>query len=753
MSVTSHPTTRVGESPRAVADRPGTNGPQPATDSRARVLAMSLVAAAFVLAYGLLAELSDSIAAAGGGAAAWFPPVGLSLAAVLLFGSKAIPLVVLADALQLVARGGGDAFEIAVFALTQGAIWGGVGLALRRRLAAQPPLSRMADLGWFAFIGVIGGAALAALIGSALLIALRDGVWGDYWDIARRYFAGDAIGVMTVTPALLLLAGWVRRGTPWHRETSRPARELLLQAVATIIFPIVAVAAFDGVLLPIAPLPVAFVALRTGISGAGIAVAGWSLVAALTFWAVGSDAPLDAVTASLLSGGLLALCIGAVVSERERGRARLAYLALHDELTGLHNKRGFLEELGAVLARDERSDVAILVVRFDRVSAIAELGPRALDSVLLTAADRLRNHTTADATIARLGGRRFVVLLEGPAAAQAEQVAARVLRELERPVEFGGLEQLLSPVVGLARGGQGETPELVIDHAARAAHRASTVEGVAFYDEEMRAESRAREDLARDLRHALETDALHLAFQPIIALRSGEVLGAEALLRWTHPGRGPVPPSEFIPVAEECGLILPLGRWVLEQACATAKNWPNVSEEPLVVNVNVSPVQLRDERLQGDVRAVLQRTGLEPHRLCLELTESAVLDDLDVAVASVNELSALGLQVVLDDFGTGHSSLSWLQRLPVSALKIDRSFINGVDTEPVNQAIVGATLGLAKAMHLTTVAEGVETPEQLQVLRTLGCPSVQGYLVCRPVPAAEFHQWLLEYSGGPLLGG
>lgn len=704
-----------------------------------------LAAIVFVLAYGVLAELSVGLEAATG-VAPWYPPVGLSLALVLACGWRAIPVIFVADSGQLLVRTGDDLIDCALQGLTQAALWGGTGLLLRPLLTVEPALSRLRDVLWFAAAAIVGS-AVAAMVGVELLMALPDdGLYygSSYWELVRVYFVGDAIGVLTVTPAMLILAGLPRRQAQARaalREAVDLGPEFWAMLLATIAVP-AAVVQGPGELLPIAPLPMAWVALRLGMPAASIGLLLWSSSAAVAFAVGDNEIGLRLITASMVSGGLLAVFAGAVVTERERGRARLAYLALHDESTGLPNARSFEQSVAEALQGSDRR-VAVLHVRLAGLGSPTE--GQLPEAVLVEAADRLRRLTGPESTIARIGSRRFVVLIEGPESRTAAALARRLVAGLEPPVVIDGFEYLLGPVIGSADTDSASEPGPVLDAAARAAG-AAEVDGAAALDyADVGPQVEERADLSRELREAIGTEQLTLAFQPIASIRSGAVAGAEALLRWTHPERGPIGPIEFIPVAESCALILPLGRWVLQEACRVAATWP-IEHDPLVVHVNISPVQLRDEGLLDDVRHALGDSGLAPSRLCLELTESGLFDDLDIAAKRILDLNDAGVSVVLDDFGTGHSSLQWLQRLPVSALKIDRSFVSGVDTRPVDLAIVQATLGLASLLGLETVAEGVETTEQLAVLREQGCTSIQGYLLQRPVPADEFRNWLDGYE-------
>jgi EAL domain-containing protein (putative c-di-GMP-specific phosphodiesterase class I)/GGDEF domain-containing protein len=446
------------------------------------------------------------------------------------------------------------------------------------------------------------------------------------------------------------------------------------------------------------------------------------------------------------------------VTERERGRARLAYLALHDDVTGLPNRLGFTGRVADALRRSDRDDIAVLHVRLQTLTSITAasasevIAPEALDRVLLRATHRLRRLTSPDATIARIGTGRFVVLLDGPDAARVDAIASGIASGLSKPAVVDGREYLFGPVVGSAVGSASEDPERMLEKAQFAADSAGPqTHNTAAYDEGMRRAADQSRELGEELRRAIDDDGLHLCFQPIVTAAERRPLGAEALARWTHASRGPIGPNEFIPVAEACGLILPLGRWVLQDACRQAAGWPEpeAGHDPLVVHVNLSPVQLRDESLAGFVADTLRETRLPAARLCLELTESALFDDLDVAAGRVEELTAMGVSVVLDDFGTGASSLSWLQRLPVSALKIDRSFVSRMDERSVDEAIVSATLGLARAIDLGTVAEGVETEAQFASLRAMGCSSIQGYLICRPIPGDALLKWLATPADMP----
>jgi EAL domain-containing protein (putative c-di-GMP-specific phosphodiesterase class I)/GGDEF domain-containing protein/integral membrane sensor domain MASE1 len=705
-------------------------------------------AVVFVAAYAIAAELSSAFTTADD-VSPWFLPVGLSLALVLIVGWRAAPVIWLADVSQLVVRDTSPLGDAALEALTQAVAWTLVGVLLRPRLKADVPLSRLRDAAWFVAVGVIVGPWLVALAGVGVLVALDDTQWPDFLDTAATYFVGDAIGILAITPSIVVLAGWAPRA----RAAGRAVRiaiagtgwEGWAMLAAIIAVPAATVTLFDGDLLAYTPLPMAWVALRRGMPTAALATAIWSTAGVAAFASEGSGVSLHEISASLLGGGVFSLLAGAVVTERERGRARLAYLALHDDVTGLPNLRRFTEQVGEALARADRTDVAVLLVRLGTLGATTRADLH--EALLRRAAHRLRRRTSGDATIARIGSGVFVVLVEGPDARRVDALAAEIVDELRRPATIDGREYLFEPTVGIDTASPERGVRDLMDGAVTAASAAGTESGrVAAYDGALREQQRADQELGDALRDALALRQLHLHFQPITSIDHGHVVGAEALLRWTHPLRGPVGPAEFIPVAEAAGLILPIGRWVLRAACDAAATWPS-SGTDLVVHVNVSPVQLRDEGLASYVRQTLLETGLHAGRLCLELTESALVEDLDLAAARIAELVELGVGVVLDDFGTGASSLSWLQRLPVSALKVDRSFVQGIEERSTDWAIVGATLGLARAMRLETVAEGVETQAQLDALRDLGCDAVQGFLVCRPIPGDDLLNWFATTPG------
>jgi len=437
------------------------------------------------------------------------------------------------------------------------------------------------------------------------------------------------------------------------------------------------------------------------------------------------------------------------ITERKALEGRLAHQATHDALTGLPNRALLLDRLDWALARARRDGLscAVLFVDLDRFKDVNDtLGHDAGDRLLVTVAARLRDSLRDNDTLARLGGDEFAVLLEGTDAGEATQAATRILAALALPLALDGHLFRLTASIGIAPGyADHARPEEVLRDADIALYRAKDAgrAGYALFDPAMQAQLVARLDLERDLRHALERDEFVLHYQPLVAVPDGRIVGVEALVRWRHPSRGLLGPGAFIPLAEETDLIVPLGRWVLEEACRQLRAWHETSAgaSALTISVNVAAGQLRSSALLVDVARALATTGLPPGCLQLEITESAAMADAAATIVVLQELKDLGVRLALDDFGTGYSSLAYLKRFPVDALKIDRAFVDGLGETAAHgledEAIVEVVLGVARALKLEVTAEGVETAAQLTRLRALGCAMAQGYLFARPLPAAE----------------
>ena len=447
--------------------------------------------------------------------------------------------------------------------------------------------------------------------------------------------------------------------------------------------------------------------------------------------------------------------------ERKQAERALLRRAVHDPLTDLPNRSLFLDRLGMALKRLERTtsgQVTVLFVDLDNFKAINDgFGHDAGDRVLVEVARRLGELLRPEDTLARFGGDEFVVLCEeGLGLSEPASVAVRLGDALEQPVVLAHGEALVRASLGIAVTTDPRArPELLMREADLAMYQAKQRGGARFevFDELMRERNRDRLMTETALQHALERDQLCLHYQPIVSLDGGHPIGVEALLRWEHPSRGLLRPEEFVDLAEESGLIVPIGGWVLEEACLQATRWArqHPGGDPFVIAVNVSALQVMRSDFTERISDALALTASAPVALWLEVTETVVLEHIASTIQALEGIKGMGAKVVLDDFGTGYASLQSLRRFPIDAVKIDRSFIAGLGRNRSDSAIVAGIAGLAEGLDLLLVAEGVETEEQVNGLVELGCPLAQGYHFHRPVPAAEVPALLAGSNGGPLL--
>jgi diguanylate cyclase (GGDEF)-like protein/PAS domain S-box-containing protein len=446
------------------------------------------------------------------------------------------------------------------------------------------------------------------------------------------------------------------------------------------------------------------------------------------------------------------------VTERKKAEEQLVHQALHDALTGLPNRALFLDRLGLALSRLERRAglAAVFFLDLDYFKVVNDsLGHSAGDQVLVEVADRLHRSLRDGDTAARLGGDEFAVLCddlvdEGEALQIAERLGAAIA---SRPITLAGRDLVVTVSIGVAFATHSsQRPESLLRDADAAMYRAKE-RGRARYelfDAAMRARAVARLETEAALREAIDHEQLSLSYQPEVLLEDGRLIGAEALLRWrqgvTASGRDAAPPAEFIAVAEETGLIVPIGGWAVREACRHMAQWKAAAPDraPQTVSVNLSGRQLVRSDLADVVEQALGESGLQPHSLCLEITESVLMDDIEGAVAALKSLKAIGVAIAVDDFGTGYSSLAHLRRFPVDILKIDHSFVAGLGRNPEDAAIVRAVLALARTLDLAVVAEGVERAEQLHELRALGCERAQGHLFSAPLTEPAFADLLVN---------
>lgn len=448
------------------------------------------------------------------------------------------------------------------------------------------------------------------------------------------------------------------------------------------------------------------------------------------------------------------------LEERKRVEQSIRHMAHHDALTGLPNRALFRDRLTHAMAQADRyhQKLAVMFLDLDRFKAINDtLGHNVGDQLLKIAAERLRSCVRDCDTVARLGGDEFTVIVEDIIEDHdAAAVAQKILDTLSQPFNLYGHEVFISVSVGVTLyPSDDENADNLLRNADSAMYRAKEFgrNNYQFYVADMNVKARERLMLESSLRRALDRGEFTLYYQPRVDLLSGRIIGAEALLRWRHPELGLVPPSEFIPILEETGMIIPVGDWALREACRQNRAWQEAGLSPIRVAVNLSVRQFIQKDLADTVVRALAEAGLAAEDLELEITEDLFLEHNETNIVTLSRLKKMGIHISIDDFGTGYSSLSYLKRLPIDTLKIDQSFVRDIGTDPDNKAIASAIIAMAASLRLNVLAEGVETDEQLAFLRAQGCNEIQGFSFSHPLPAAEFEQLLREGRQMRLLQG
>jgi diguanylate cyclase (GGDEF)-like protein/PAS domain S-box-containing protein len=449
------------------------------------------------------------------------------------------------------------------------------------------------------------------------------------------------------------------------------------------------------------------------------------------------------------------LGVGRDVTARKQAEDRVQFLAHHDPLTGLPNRALFADRLGQAILRAERKRhrVAVIFVDLDRFKQVNDrLGHLAGDSLLKITADRMVSCLRSTDTVARLGGDEFVVLLtDAPVGTKGlAPIAEKIRSSIAAPAEISGRQFTVTASMGVASFPEdGLATEELLASADIAMYRAKELGGdrFQFHSAIMTATATERFSFAEDLRRALAAQEFVLYYQPQIDVKTSQICAVEALIRWQHPVLGLVPPAKFISLAEEIGLIVPIGKWVIETACAQNVQWQKDGLPPITVSVNVSARQFWNKELVGHVKGALEKSGLAAKYLDLELTESMIMQDLLQAIATMHELKAIGIRLSIDDFGTGYSSLSALKSFPIACLKIDQSFIKALSNDDDDRAIVVAVISLGQKLKLRVIAEGVETGEQLAFLKENGCDEVQGFHFSRPIAPDDLANLLKAQQG------
>ena len=726
--------------------------PRLSLPAASEVRRFALIVGLTALGYALAGWLSLKLAAylADVVAAVWLA-AGIGAMASLRFGVPGVVGVLLGSfALHSQALPAEDALRLA-FGAAAGA--GIIGYLPRRLQPFSYTLDYVSSVAKFALVAAPLGCAVSAMAGVLSMhfygelpasMVLR-GLWVGW--------LGDLLGVYLIAPLLLTASRWdllpTNRGARLEGLVLMLSMLLLTLVMMHYAEPLRPAEIVLFVLLP----AVLWAALRFSVTGASLAIFLAALIvlglAVVSHGGIpGSISPRDifALQISMLTMSLGGLFVSAALTERRYSEMRLDMLANHDPLTGLPNRSYFQDFLGHALARAQRekSQVSLLFIDLDRFKHINDSqGHEVGDQVLRVVANRLDEELRADDFVARLGGDEFAVILTHPPASRAaSRVARKLIKALAESFKIDQRRYAIGASVGISvYPDDGLDANTLLRQADLAMYQAKQRRsGFEYFSDELNTVAQQQLTLESGLRQALERNELALVYQPKVDLASGKVVGLEALVRWLTRSGGMIGPDQFIPVAEETGLIMPLGRWVVRAACEQWIAWRDAGCNPPPVAVNLSPRQFSDARLIEDIDAILNETGMNAAYLQLEVTESAAMENPTRTFGMLDALRQRGLHVYIDDFGTGHSNLGQLKRMPIDALKIDKSLIDDVLNDDDDAEIADAIIRLAHALNLRVVAEGVETQEQVAFLKARRCDEIQGYVIAKPLPPDKVNE-------------